>query len=64
MRCEPGRAGADRGREQGGVRADGHEGPALLEPPGGGGAVDGPIATAPAPTQVIAPFNIPPETAA
>ncbi len=28
------------------------------------GALDGPIATAPAPTQVITPFNIPPETAA
>ena len=27
------------------------------------GALDGPIATAPAPTQVITPFNIPPETA-
>jgi LacI family transcriptional regulator len=28
------------------------------------GALDGPIATAPAPIQVITPFNIPPETAA
>ncbi len=28
------------------------------------GALDGPIVTAPAPTQVITPFNIPPETAA
>ena len=28
------------------------------------GALGGPIATAPAPTQVITPFNIPPETAA
>jgi LacI family transcriptional regulator len=28
------------------------------------GALDGPIITAPAPTQVITPFNIPPETAA
>jgi hypothetical protein len=28
------------------------------------GALDGPIVTAPAPIQVITPFNIPPETQA
>src|ERR1700759_3669620 len=38
LECGAGLAqlGADRGREQGGVRADAHEGPALLEPPAGG----------------------------
>ena len=38
VRARPNSA-ADRGRQQGGIRSDGHERPALLEAPRGGGAV-------------------------